>query len=100
MNTIVEHLTGMHTLTDQVIAMDYLISTKNGIINLATAITETATPEIRLVLRKQLEETIAAHGHITSYLMENLLYRPHDITAQVQLDIKNIDTALAIPKPS
>lgn len=44
MNTILEHITGLHTLTDEVIAMDFLINTKSEVRNYAMAVTECATP--------------------------------------------------------
>ncbi|MED4607435.1 spore coat protein, partial [Paenibacillus validus] len=37
MNTILEHLTGMNTMTDQVIATDFLIAAKNSVITYALA---------------------------------------------------------------
>lgn len=40
MNTIIEHLMGMNTMTDQVIAMDMLVTAKSGVRNYAMAITE------------------------------------------------------------
>ncbi len=42
MNTLLEHLTGLHTLTDDVIAMDFLM--------------------------KQLDEAIDSHEKITNYI--------------------------------
>ncbi|KIN43362.1 hypothetical protein B4071_2613 [Bacillus subtilis] len=40
MNPIIEYLTGMNVLTDQIIAMDLLIAAKNGVRNYAMAATE------------------------------------------------------------
>lgn len=47
MNPIIEYLTGMNVLTDQIIAMDLLISAKNGVRNYAMATTEAGTPEVK-----------------------------------------------------
>lgn len=49
MNPIIEYLTGMNVLTDQIIAMDLLISAKNGVRNYAMAATEAGTPEVKEV---------------------------------------------------
>ncbi|UUZ80202.1 spore coat protein [Paenibacillus sp. P26] len=97
MNTILEHLIGIDKLTDQVIATDFLIAAKNGILNYAVALTETATPEIKEVLRKQLEEAIATHEQITNYMVMKGFYHPHDVNEQSRLDMANIQTALNIP---
>ncbi len=97
MNTILEHLTGMSTLTDQVIAMDCLIAAKTGVRNYAMAITETATPEIKAVLAKQLDEAITLHENISVYMMERGFYHPRNVNEQIQLDLQNIQTALNVP---
>jgi similar to spore coat protein len=97
MNPIMEYMTGLNTLTDEVIAMDFLINAKSGVRNYAMAVTECATPEINAVLTKQLEEAIDAHEMITSYMMQRGLYHPYNVNEQVQLDLQNIQTALNIP---
>lgn len=97
MNTIIEHMTGLHTLTDEVIAMDLLINAKSGVRNYAMAVTECATPEIKQMLMKQLDEAIDAHEKITNYMVQRGLYHPYHVQEQVQLDLQNIDTALNIP---
>lgn len=97
MNTIIEHMTGLHTLTDEVIAMDLLINAKSGVRNYAMAVTECATPEIKQILMKQLDEAIDAHEKITNYMVQRGLYHPYQVQEQVKLDLQNIDTALNIP---
>ena len=100
MNTILEHLTGLNTMTDQVVAMDFLISLKTGVRNYAVAITEAATPELRQTLDRQMEDAIAMHERMTAYMMQKGWYHPYNPVEQIQLDLKNIQTALAIPSPS
>ena len=97
MNTIVEYMTGLNTLTDEVIAMDFLTNAKSGVRNYAMAVTECATPEIKAVLTKQLEEAIDTHEKIATYLMQRGLYHPYNINEQIQLDLQNIQTAMNIP---
>lgn len=97
MNPIVEHMTGLNTLTDEVIAMDLLINAKSGVRNYAMAVTECATPEVRDILMKQLGEAIDSHEKITSYMMQRGLYHPYHIQEQIQLDLNNIQTAANIP---
>lgn len=97
MNTLVKNLTGMGTMTDQVIATDFLIAAKTGIQNYAIALTETASPDIKAVLRRQLDEAISTHEQITNYMMRKGYYRPYHIPEQIELDRKNIQTALNLP---
>jgi similar to spore coat protein len=97
LNTIIEHLTGMNALTDQVIAMDFLVTAKSGVRNYAMALTEAGTPEIKAVLTKQLDDAIDMHERITMYMVEKGLYHPWNVNEQIQLDLKNIQTALSLP---
>jgi similar to spore coat protein len=97
MNTILEHLTGLHTMTDQVIAMDFLITAKSGVRNYAMAVTEAGTPEIKATLTKQLEEAIDMHERISMYMMERGWYHPWNVKEQFQFDLQNIQTALNAP---
>jgi similar to spore coat protein len=97
MNTIIEHLTGMHTLSDQVIAMDLLNSAKSGVRNYAMAVTEAVTPEIKVTLTKHLEEAIDFHEQLMNYMMQKGLYHPWDVKEQIRTDLQNIRTALNAP---
>lgn len=98
MNAIIESLTGMNKMSDQVIATDFLISAKNGIINYAAAITETKSPELKAALRKQLDAAILTHEIITEYMMKKGYYHPYDLQEQSKVDLKTTDTALSLTK--
>jgi similar to spore coat protein len=97
MNTIVEHLTGLNTMTDQVIGMDLLMSAKTGIKMYAVAATESATPEVKAVLQRHLEENIEAHERVSAYMMARGFYHPYNMNEQIRLDMQNAQTALSIP---
>lgn len=97
MNSLIERLTGMHTLTDQVVAMDLLIAAKSGVRNYAMAVTEVATPEIKAILTKQLDEAIDLHERIADYLMQKGWYHPWDVKEQLRLDLRNAPAALDAP---
>ncbi|HYG59789.1 MAG TPA: spore coat protein [Symbiobacteriaceae bacterium] len=97
MNTIIERLMGVDTLTDQVIAMDMLTAAKSGIHMYAMAATEAATPEVRAVFAKHLFEAIDTHEKLTAYMMQRGFYHPYDVQEQVRLDRKTAQTALDIP---
>ncbi|RNB87749.1 spore coat protein [Brevibacillus fluminis] len=97
MNTLLEFMTGMDMMTDQVIAMDFLITAKSGVRNYAMAVTEVISPDVKATLTKQLEEAIDTHEQIMAYVMERGLYHPWNVSEQIQLDLQNIDIALKAP---
>ncbi len=97
MNTIIEHLTGMHTITDQVIAMDFLNVAKSGVRNYAMAATEAGTPEIKAVLIRQLDEAIDMHESIVTYMIGRNWYHPWNLEEQYKFDLQSIETALNAP---
>ncbi|RXT13676.1 spore coat protein [Ammoniphilus sp. CFH 90114] len=97
MNSVIEYLTGMDTLTDQVIASDLLLSSKTGIIQYAMALTEAATEEVRLILNKQLEYEIEVHERMTAYMVDKGWYHPYDISEQFAVDRTMTQTTLNLP---
>ena len=96
MNSIIQNLIGMDTLTDQVIATDFLITAKSGVRNCAIALTETATPEVRTFLHNQLRESIELHEELTNYMMKKGWYYPYNANEQNQLDLNRAETSLNI----
>ncbi|AME06268.1 MULTISPECIES: spore coat protein [Bacillus] len=97
MNPIMEYLTGMDALTDQIVAMDLLNSAKSGVRNYAMAATEAGTPEVKAILTRHLEEAIDMHEQISRYMMEKGWYHPWNTDEQVRFNLQNIDTALRLP---
>ncbi|RDU35820.1 spore coat protein [Neobacillus piezotolerans] len=93
MNQFIQNMVGMGGMTDQVIATDFLMSAKAGIRNYTIAITEAATPELRTVLREQLQAAIQTHENITSYMMSKGYYHPHNLSEQLQVDLTASQTA-------
>ncbi|AVV58468.1 spore coat protein [Paenibacillus glucanolyticus] len=100
MNPVLEYMTGMNKMTDDVIAMDFLATAKSGVRNLAMAVTECVTPEIKGVLERQLEQAIDTHEKITHYAIAKGLYHPFNVQEQFRVDIQQINTAQSIPLPS
>ncbi|OLS40698.1 spore coat protein [Bacillus sp. MRMR6] len=93
MNQFIQNLMGMGGMTDQVIATDFLISTKAGIRNYTVAITEAATPELRNELREQLRMAIQTHENITNYMVAKGFYHPHELSEQLKVDLTASNTA-------
>jgi similar to spore coat protein len=83
-------------IDDQTIATDLLLSAKSGVRSLAVAITETATPEVKKVLKRELETAIDLHDKIAQYMIEKEMYHAYDIKEQVSQDLKNAKEALEI----
>lgn len=94
MNEFFKNIIGMEEMSDQVITTDFLMSVKSGIRNLAFAITETATPELKAALREQLRSSLDVHANVTDYMIDKGYYHPYDLNEQLQVDLKASETAL------
>ncbi|MDQ0255258.1 spore coat protein CotF [Evansella vedderi] len=73
-------------LADTTFAVDFLIRSKEGVRNIATALTETASPDVRALLRKQLMQGIAMHQEITELMVEKKWFHPYELSEQYKLD--------------
>ncbi|QRV10080.1 spore coat protein [Bacillus velezensis] len=73
-------------LADMTFAMDFLVRAKEGVRNTAVALTETASPDVRALLRKQLMQGIAMHQEITDLMVSKKWFHPHDLSEQYKLD--------------
>jgi similar to spore coat protein len=87
MTNFLQNMAGMSGMTDQVIATDFFISAKSGVRNIAFAITETATPELKAALREQLRAAVETHEAISVYMVEKKYYHPYNLNEQRQVDI-------------
>ncbi|WP_235318346.1 spore coat protein [Planococcus sp. CAU13] len=88
----------MAVVDDLVIATDFLVTAKAAVRNLAVAITETATPSVKKVLRRELDIAIDTHDKIAQYMIKNEMYHAYDIDEQVEHDLKKADMALKMAK--
>jgi similar to spore coat protein len=87
---------GMPDLADSSFAMDFLLSVKNGIRNYGFAITETASPDLRGILTKQMEAAMDLHAEIADLMIKKGWLNPHDFKAQYEVDLKAAETAVQI----
>lgn len=83
---------------DEMIATELLVSAKATVRTYAVALTETASPEVRNVLKKQLDEAIDNHAKIANYMMKNGMYYAHDIKKQLEHDKEKIEKSLELVK--
>ena len=70
-NDYLDPINSLHVpeLADTTFAMDLLLRAKEGVRNIAVALTETASPDLRALLRKQLMQGIAMHQEITELMI-------------------------------
>jgi similar to spore coat protein len=87
---------GMPNLADSAFAMDFLLSVKNGIRNYSFAITETASPELRNVLYKQMEAAMDLHSEIAELMIKKGWLHPNNFQEQIPVDLKAAETAVQI----
>ncbi len=66
------------------------MASKGAVRSYAAAITEAASPQVRDVLQRQLNDAISFQSQVADYMVNRGYYDPHDIRRQVQMDI---DTA-------
>lgn len=87
-NDYLDPINSLHVpeLADTTFAMDFLIRAKEAVRNTAVALTETSSPDLRAMLRKQLTQSIAMHQEITELMVEKKWFHPHDLKEQYKLD--------------
>jgi spore coat protein CotF len=76
----------MPEMADMTFAMDFLIRAKEGVRNLSIALTETASPDARTLLRNHLKQGIALHQEITELMIRKKWFHPYELNEQYQLD--------------
>ncbi|SEA54295.1 spore coat protein F [Thalassobacillus cyri] len=76
-------------------AGDLLALFKTGVRNYAIAITETATPALRKVLKQQINNTIDMHAAVYSYMYQNGYYPSYNLTQLLSNDINLAKKALS-----
>lgn len=94
MTNLLQNMAGMGGLTERTIASDFLISSKSAVRNLAFAITETATPELKSALREQLRNAVDTHAKITDFMTANGYYHPNHLGDQINVRLQDAHTAL------
>ncbi|RKL67036.1 spore coat protein [Salipaludibacillus neizhouensis] len=75
-------------------AGDLLVLFKTGVRNYAIAITETATPAVRKVLKQQLIRAIDTHAKVFNYMYEKSYYPSYNLEQLLQNDINLANKAL------
>ncbi|WP_010094110.1 spore coat protein [Ornithinibacillus scapharcae] len=87
---------GMPEQIDSSLALDFLITVKEGIRNYSIAITEAASPEVRTTLRNQMEAAIDLQTEILELMLQKKWVHPYDVSEQQILDLNAAQTAIEI----
>jgi similar to spore coat protein len=87
---------GMPKLVDGVMSMAFLLNAKSGVRNCAIALSEAATPEVRSILRNQLNSAIHMHEEIYTLMIDKGWFHPNDLEKQFQMDFESSQTAVQI----
>jgi similar to spore coat protein len=94
MNQTIQNMVGMGGMTDQVIATDFLMAAKSGVKNIALALTETSTPEVRETLKQYLIDAVNTHEQISNYMISKGYYHPNNLSEQLNVDLTAAQTAM------
>ncbi|WP_248931169.1 spore coat protein [Paenibacillus hamazuiensis] len=86
----------MPEMADMTFAMDFLVRVKDGVRNTAFALTETASPEARALLRAQLHQGIALHQEISELMIRKKWFHPYELQEQFQLDMLSAEQTVQI----
>ncbi|MRX71893.1 spore coat protein [Bacillus lacus] len=86
----------MPELADTTLALEFLLMTKTAVRNTAIALTETATPALRKLLKKQLDLAIDLHEETSNFMISKGWLHPYEVTDQFKLDKKSVEAALMI----
>jgi similar to spore coat protein len=97
MASILDKINNKELINDEVIATDLLVTAKAAVRSYAVAITETASPKVHKILKKQLDEAIELHHEVATYMIENEMYHAYDIEEQVDHDMEKAELALKMP---
>ncbi|GGF28070.1 MULTISPECIES: spore coat protein [Halobacillus] len=99
-NDYLDPINSLHVpeLADTTFAMDFLLRAKEGVRNTAVALTESASPEVRELLRNQLMQGIAMHQEITELMIDKKWFHPNELSEQYKLDQLSANNTLMMGK--
>lgn len=89
---------GMPKLVDSSVALSFLQAAKDGVRNCAIALAESVNPEVKTILRNQLENAINLHEDIYTLMVDKGWFYPCDLGKQFHKDIVTSHTAVQIAR--
>jgi len=86
----------MPDAADSLIAMDFLMTVKSGVRNLAASLSETASPEVRALIQEQLEAGLALHEALSALMAKKGWLHPYEPPKQFLRDLRGADFAARV----
>lgn len=83
---------GMPKLVDASMSMTFLLNVKSGVRNCAIALTEATSPEVRAVLRTQLDNGLNMHEELSNFMINKGWLNPVNLDKQFQMDLESSQT--------
>jgi spore coat protein CotF len=83
---------GMPKMIDTNMALAFLLNSKNSVRNLAIALSETASPEVRKTLQDLLNKAIDLHGEISDLMIAKGWFHPVELEKQFKMDVESSTT--------
>lgn len=83
-------------MPEQVIAADCLIASKAGVVNIARALSESSTPELRTTLKKHLDSAISYHENVYKYMEQKGWYDSKNPSRLIEIDMQFTDNTLKL----
>ncbi|QOX63477.1 spore coat protein [Anoxybacterium hadale] len=89
---IIQNLAGLGDMSEQIIAADFLLNAKATVRDYGTILSESSSPEIRQVLRKQLDAAITMQERIQKYMTTRNYYQIYSPSELIHSGRKNNST--------
>ncbi len=83
---------GMPKLVDTNMSTAFLLNVKSSVRNCAIALTEATTPEVKTVLREQLDRGLNMHEELSNLMIQKGWLHPVDLDKQHQMDLESAQT--------
>lgn len=83
---------GMPKLVDASMSMAFLLNVKNGVRSCAIALTEAASPDVKAILRTQLDQGLNLHEELTNMMIRKGWLHPINLDKQFQMDLESSNT--------
>jgi len=96
MTNLIQNMAGLGNITEQIVAQDLLLATKTGIRSYSIALSEAATPEVRNVLRRHLNDAVDFHEKITNFMLQKGWYQAYNPQELIQMDMQASQTVLSL----
>lgn len=89
---------GMPKLVDETMALAFLLNAKSGVRNCAVALTEASSPDVRTVLKNQLNKGLNMFEEISNMMVNKGWAHPVNLDKQFEMDMQSSQTAVEIAK--